>query len=202
MAITAKGYTQLANSAPFNGPAQINAAEAFVEGLVDATVATSGQLPTTGNWVGRTYYVSGDRSTWRYTGQGWAKLGRFQSVDYATGATTGAVLAPGGGEQHAGVVKTPNFGGDVFVSGSIHIWLPGGSAAGALSIRYGGTVLRSRRWHSHNKPTPQWLTVVVNADFSMSPTATASSINLYLSSDSTSGVSVEVWDAELKLTVI
>lgn len=53
MTTTPKGFTQIdATQAP-NGPAQINAAELFVENLIGESVATSSALPSSGNWPGR-----------------------------------------------------------------------------------------------------------------------------------------------------
>jgi hypothetical protein len=60
MATSPKGFTQIDASNPPNGPAQINGAELFVENLIGEHVATSSDLPSSGNWVGRHIWVDDD----------------------------------------------------------------------------------------------------------------------------------------------
>lgn len=57
MTISPKGFTQIAETDPPDGPAQINNAELFVENLIGESVSTRSALPASGNWVGRAIYV-------------------------------------------------------------------------------------------------------------------------------------------------
>lgn len=81
MAVTPKGYTQLANDGQMKGPEQINAAELFVENLIGENVATAANLPASGNWEGRHVLVTGAgdyvwtagawKATWLVPDTGW-----------------------------------------------------------------------------------------------------------------------------------
>lgn len=69
MAVTPKGYTQIANDGPMQGPEQINDAELFVENLIGEYVANVAALPASGNWPGRTVSAGGLLRT--SDGSGW-----------------------------------------------------------------------------------------------------------------------------------
>lgn len=58
MAITPKGFTQVANTDPFATPSDINRAQLFLEDLVGDEASTASELPSSGNWVGRHVFVS------------------------------------------------------------------------------------------------------------------------------------------------
>lgn len=89
MGTTPKGYTQIDNAGPMQGPQQINDAELFVENLIGENVTTVAALPASGNWPGRTISV-GDPVTSIYV---WATTGwvRTWSVGtpYATASGRG-----------------------------------------------------------------------------------------------------------------
>lgn len=53
MTTTPKGFVQVSNTDPMEGPAQINAAELFLENLIWESAATSAALPASGNELGR-----------------------------------------------------------------------------------------------------------------------------------------------------
>jgi len=72
MATTPKGFDQYDYSDEMGGPEQINAAELFVENLIGESKPTPGDLPSTGNTVGRTMFVESDKSTRTWDGAGWS----------------------------------------------------------------------------------------------------------------------------------
>lgn len=61
----------------------------WVRDHTDAAVATFGDLPTQGNWVGRRIYVTGSDAvyTWKGSSAGWARVGPQSRV--MTWGTTG-----------------------------------------------------------------------------------------------------------------
>lgn len=51
------GYTGVTNDNPFTPPANITAVYEHFDPLIDPSVATSADLPASGNWVGRHFFV-------------------------------------------------------------------------------------------------------------------------------------------------
>ena len=97
MTVTPKGYTQLTNSSDFNGPEQIDAAELFLENLIGESIASTGNLPLTGNWPGRQIYVRSDSSVrvsdgtsqWRTISRDWNAFSAVWSgITFGSGAST------------------------------------------------------------------------------------------------------------------
>jgi hypothetical protein len=71
MTTSPKGFTQLAGTDAPNGPSQINAAELFVENLIGENVSTVSALPSSGNWVGRSIFVTGIGEFRVWNGSAW-----------------------------------------------------------------------------------------------------------------------------------
>jgi len=71
MTTSPKGFTQIANTDPPNGPSQINSAELFVENLIGEHVSTVSALPSTGNWVGRSIFVTALTEYRVWNGSAW-----------------------------------------------------------------------------------------------------------------------------------
>jgi len=196
------GYTALSNSSPMAGPTQINAVSSWFDTLVGEERATVAALPSSGNWVGRTIYVRADRSQRVWSGSGWEIVGRIRSTDYMIGATDGRVINPGTDFNLGFISKTLPLGGDALVTASVNIWNNGNNAAGQLSILLGTTIVRSRRWHTHAKATGQMTGYTVAADFAVPASSSGQAIQFVVASDSNSGAGVEVWDAEMKVSIL
>jgi hypothetical protein len=95
-----KGFTQIQNTDGMAGPAQINAAEEFVEGLIDPVAAAPSNLPSSGNWDGREIWVTSALQSYRWiasAGQwcprGLVAQGSVSSTDFGTTRATGASVA-------------------------------------------------------------------------------------------------------------
>lgn len=78
MATTPKGFTRLTNISEMAGPDQINAAELFVENLIDERFPSVSSLPSSGNWDGRIATVGVVLYLWIDAESAWRKLSRYR----------------------------------------------------------------------------------------------------------------------------
>jgi hypothetical protein len=86
---TAKGIHRYENTNPMEGPAQMSQIADDVDALVDATKPAPADLPSSGNWPGRSFYVESDKSTRKWDGSGWVGVvGTYRSA-----ATPGIITA-------------------------------------------------------------------------------------------------------------
>jgi hypothetical protein len=196
------GYTALTNASPMAGPSQITGVYSFFDSLIGEERNTVALLPSSGNWVGRTIYVRADRTPRVWNGTGWESIGRLRSTDYATGATDGKTLNPGTEYNITFIGKTLPLGGDAMVTASVNIWNNGVNAAGNLSILLGTAIVHSRRWHTHSKASAQMVPSTIAADFVVPASSTGQAIQFLVSSDSSSAGGVELWDAEMKVSIL
>lgn len=122
------GYTAPTNSNAPDGPAQIAAVYAHFDARVDATLATVAELPASGNWTGRTIYVTEDRSSWV-----WDTIWRVRASKWITYTPVITNFTVGNGTvsaryRHVGedveVRLDVTLGSTSAVSGSLDVPLP------------------------------------------------------------------------------
>lgn len=65
------GYTSVTNDNPFAPPADITAVYAHFDPLIDPSVPTAGDLPASGNWVGRSFFVTDELRIKVWSGSAW-----------------------------------------------------------------------------------------------------------------------------------
>lgn len=134
------GYTAPTNDNPFTPPADITAVYAHFDPLIDPSVATSADLPASGNWVGRSFLVADINTVEVWTGTEWYAPAPLVIVDGGKTGTqpasartiiqTGRVSATTGS---LGVLPTHNFVTE-FPGGvtSIQILLSSGASSGLV----------------------------------------------------------------------
>src|SRR5690554_2715839 len=83
-----KGVPKHDGNSPLTVRADHNALAAWVRDNADASVATVGDLPPTGNWVGRRRFVGSDRIDYVWDGSGWVtSTDKSASITPGTGMT-------------------------------------------------------------------------------------------------------------------
>jgi len=81
-------YTEVANSGPMQGPAQITGVFEHFDPLLGETKPTAANLPLSGNWIGRTILVEDSGISRVWLGSGWG---------YGDGDTGWITLTPATG---------------------------------------------------------------------------------------------------------
>lgn len=95
MTTTPKGYTELTNASSMSGPEQINDAERFVEDLIGESKPTAANLPTSGNWIGRTITAADTGALYLWGASGWVRVWASGSTPYAMAAGVGSIAFTG-----------------------------------------------------------------------------------------------------------
>jgi len=89
------GYTGVVNTDPFAPPADITAVYAHFDSLLGETVPTVADLPSSGNWVGRTITTVDTTFLYEWTATGWVFIAGSAAADIATFSTGWTSLTGG-----------------------------------------------------------------------------------------------------------
>lgn len=133
MTTTAKGFTKYTNSDDMDGPAQINAAEQFLEDLIGESAASPGALPADGVWEGRIVYTNGALRVWDIGDAAWHVLTSWE-FGFAQNATP-TICAGSPSFTDVLTITATSHGGDLFVDWDAEYYNSASGANRSVSFR-------------------------------------------------------------------
>jgi hypothetical protein len=114
---TPKGIHRYDNLSAMEGPAQMSQIADDVDALVDATKPTPSDLPVSGNWAGRTFFVESVAASYRWSGTAWKRQTPSRgTANFTTDAAGLGSIAHGLGFVPSAVELTPVFTTDAVAS--------------------------------------------------------------------------------------
>lgn len=142
------GYTAPTNDSPFTPPADITAVYEHFDPLVGSSVEAVTDLPSSGNWSGRTVFVSANGSIQVWNGTAWQVV--HQPPTIFTPSVTGITVGSGGSVLYSiytvasGILDVRvawQLGSSGFTVGDIVLAPPVAIRSGSADLAPLGTVL-------------------------------------------------------------